>query len=67
MKPQIKFALTPESPFKHIVGIVEPELVNGVSKRWKEKFRQTYSHVVMEDEEVLVKQQEEQDKELHFK
>lgn len=58
MKPTLKFALTPESPFKHIVGIIEPELVDGVSKKWKEKFRQNYSHVVMEDEEVLMKQQE---------
>lgn len=24
MKPQIKFALSPESPFKNIIGIVEP-------------------------------------------
>lgn len=60
MKPQLKFALTPESPFKHVVGIIEPELVEGVSKRWKEKFKQNYSHVVMEDEEVLYKEQEEQ-------
>lgn len=47
MKPTLKFALTPESPFKHIVGIIEPELVDGVSKKWKEKFKQNYSHVVM--------------------
>lgn len=35
MKPTLKFALSPESPFKHIVGIVQPDLVEGVSKRWK--------------------------------
>lgn len=57
MKPQLNFKLSPESPFKNIVGIIEPELVDGVSKRWKEKFRQTYSHVVMEDEEVLMMEQ----------
>jgi hypothetical protein len=67
MKPTLKFALTPESPFKHIVGIIEPELVDGVSKKWKEKFKQAYSHVVMEDEEVLMKQEEEQNKEREFK
>lgn len=50
MKPQLKFALSPESPFKHIVGIIEPELMEGVSRRWKEKFKQNYSHTVMEDE-----------------
>jgi hypothetical protein len=57
MKPVLKFALTPESPFKHIVGIIEPELLDGVSKKWKEKFKQNYSHIVMEDEELLMKQQ----------
>jgi len=35
MKPTLKFSLTPESPFKQIVGIIEPELVEGVAKRWK--------------------------------
>lgn len=58
MKPQFAFKLSPESPFKNIVGIIEPELVEGVAKRWKEKFKQNYSHVVMEDEEVLMKHQE---------
>ena len=24
MKPSMQFSLTPESPFKHIVGLVEP-------------------------------------------
>jgi hypothetical protein len=67
MKPQLKFALSPESPFKHIVGIIEPELMEGVSRRWKEKFRQNYSHTVMEDEEVLMKQDEERKKEQQFK
>ena len=35
MKPQLKFTLSPESPFKMIVGIIEPELVEGVARRWK--------------------------------
>jgi len=35
MKPQLNFSLSPESPFKNIVGIIEPELVDGVSQRWK--------------------------------
>ena len=35
MKPQFSFSLTPESPFKNIVGIIEPELVEGVAQRWK--------------------------------
>ena len=62
MKPSMQFSLTPESPFKNIVGLVEPELVEGVAKRWKEKFRQQYSHTVMEDEEVLRKEEEERNK-----
>lgn len=47
MKPQFTFTLSPESPFKNIVGIIEPELVDGVGRRWKEKFKQNYSHVIM--------------------
>ena len=56
MKPQLSFTLSPESPFKLIVGLIEPDMVEGVAQRWKEKFKQNYSHVVMEDEEVMAKQ-----------
>lgn len=49
----MKFSLMPESPFKTIVGVIEPQLMRGVAQRWKEKFKQNYSHTIIEDEEVL--------------
>lgn len=49
----MKFSLMPQSPFKTIVGVIEPELMRGVAQRWKEKFKQNYSHTIIEDEEVL--------------
>jgi|JI6StandDraft_1071083.scaffolds.fasta_scaffold249511_1 hypothetical protein len=66
MKPQFSFKLTPESPFKNIIGIIEPEMVEGVAQRWKEKFKQNYSHVVMEDEEVLMREEEERKKQAEM-
>jgi hypothetical protein len=27
--------------------------MRGVAQRWKDKFKQTYSHTIIEDEEVL--------------
>lgn len=49
----MKFTIMPESPFKTIVGLIEPDLMRGVAQRWKEKFKQNYSHTIIEDEEVL--------------
>lgn len=49
MSPKMKFSLLPESPYKTVVGIIEPELLYAVAQRWKDKFRQTYSHQVIED------------------
>ena len=49
----MKFSLMPESPFKTIVGVIEPQLMRGVAQRWKENFKQNYSHTIIEDEEVL--------------
>jgi hypothetical protein len=53
MKPSAKFTLFPEPPFKIIVGLVEPELMRGVAQKWKDKFKQAYSHNIIEDEEIL--------------
>ena len=50
MKPQMKFSLMPESPFKIIIGVIEQELMRGVAQRWKDKFKQNYSHNIIEDE-----------------
>lgn len=58
MKPEMKFSLTPNNPFKTIVGIVEPEILAGVANKWKEKFKQNYNHVVMEDEDSLLRNEE---------
>jgi hypothetical protein len=49
MKPSLKFSLMPESPFKIIIGVIEPELMRGVAQRWKDKFKQNYSHNIIED------------------
>lgn len=41
-------------------------MVEGVAQRWKEKFKQNYSHVVMEDEEVLMREEEERKKQAEM-
>jgi hypothetical protein len=50
MKPELKFTLMPETPFKIILGIVEPNLFQDVAKKWKLKFKQAYSHQIIEDQ-----------------
>lgn len=57
MSPKLKFAVLPESPFKTIIGIIDPELLHDAAERWKMKFKQSYSHQVIEDEEVLAREQ----------
>jgi hypothetical protein len=47
------FKLIPDSPFKNILGIVDPELVPGVCNKWKSKFKTVYGHNIIEDEELL--------------
>ena len=47
IKPKSKFSLIPDSPFKTIIGIIEPELMYETSRKWKEKFKQNYSHQVI--------------------
>ena len=53
MKPKMSFSLMPETPFKTIYGIIEPDLLVGTAAKWKDKFFQNYSHHVIEDEAVL--------------
>lgn len=47
----------PSSPYKTLVGLVEPEDLEGVSTLWKNKFRATYGHEIIEDEEVVAKRE----------
>lgn len=42
MKPQ--FSILPSTPYKTIVGVVEPDLVQGISKQWRNKFNSVYGH-----------------------
>ncbi|KRX08154.1 hypothetical protein PPERSA_01699 [Pseudocohnilembus persalinus] len=56
LKP--KYSFIPSNPYKTIVGIVEPEHVNPIAKKWKNNFRSVYGHEIMEDEQVEAKFQE---------
>jgi hypothetical protein len=47
MKP--KFSILPEPQYKIIVGLVDPTNLNGVSEKWKEIFKVTYGHTILED------------------
>ncbi len=49
MKPELKFTFMPASPFKLILGVIEPELFQSVADKWKLKFKQNYSHQIIED------------------
>lgn len=49
MKPSLKFSILPDSPYKTIIGIIEPELLKDAAERWKQKFQKSYSHQVIED------------------
>lgn len=53
MNPKMKFSLLPESPYKTVVGIIEPNLLKPVADKWKYKFQVSYNHTVIEDQEVL--------------
>lgn len=48
-----KASFLPSSPYKTLVGLVEPEDLDGITKLWKNKFRATYGHEIIEDEDVL--------------
>ena len=47
MKP--KFKILPEPQYKIIVGIVDPKNLNVISEKWKEVFKVTYGHSILED------------------
>ena len=47
MKPNLKISLFPDSPYKTIVGIIEPGLLTKAAEKWKMKFQKSYSHVVI--------------------
>lgn len=54
MKPASGWKIfLPSTPFKTIYGVVRPELLNGVARRWKDKFKTDYGHEIIEDEEVV--------------
>ena len=50
MSPKMNFSIFPESPYKTIIGVVEPELLKSTADKWKMKFKKNYSHQVIEDE-----------------
>lgn len=50
MNPKIQIKLLPESPYKTVIGVIEPELISTVADKWKFKFQKNYSHQVIEDE-----------------
>lgn len=47
MNPKMKIQLLPESPYKTVIGVIEPELLGTVADRWKMKFQKNYSHQVI--------------------
>ena len=51
LKP--KYSFLPSNPYKTIVGLVEPEILNHISNEWKQTFKSTYGHEIMEDESVI--------------
>lgn len=40
------------------MGIVDPEYVNGIAKKWKTNFKSVYGHEIIEDETVEEKYKE---------
>jgi len=50
---QPKASLFPSNPYKTLVGLVEPEDLDGITNLWKNKFKSTYGHEIIEDEEIL--------------
>lgn len=47
-----KFSIIPDVPYKTIVGVARPENIEGIAKKWKEKFKATYGHTILEDSEI---------------
>ena len=45
-----KFSIIPDVPYKTIVGVAKPENLEGIARKWKDKFRSTYGHTIIEDE-----------------
>ncbi|EDK31396.1 transmembrane protein, putative (macronuclear) [Tetrahymena thermophila SB210] len=57
---QPKTSLIPSNPYKTLVGLVEPEDLEGITKLWKNKFKTTYGHEILEDEEALNRRMQKQ-------
>lgn len=47
-----KLKIMPDVPYKTIFGVTKPENVEGISEKWKEKFKTTYGHVILEDTSI---------------
>lgn len=45
-----KFKLFPDVPYKTIVGVARPENMEGIANKWKEKFKATYGHNILDME-----------------
>ena len=50
--------LLPSTPFKTIFGVVSPQMLEGVARKWKEKFRSEYGHTVIEDEAIVEREKD---------
>lgn len=45
-----KLKIFPDTPYKTIVGLANQENIEGIAQKWKDKFRNTYGHVILEDD-----------------
>ena len=43
-----KFKILPDVPYKTIVGVARPENMEGIAKKWKEKFKTVYGHNILD-------------------
>lgn len=50
-----KFSLVPDVPYKTIVGVAGRDHVEGIANKWKEKFKATYGHTILEDTQTAKK------------
>ena len=50
LKPKSTFL--PSNPYKTLIGLVEPDDLDGISNNWKNKFKTTYGHEILEDEDI---------------
>jgi hypothetical protein len=44
MNPKLTLSLLPESSYKTVVGLIEPELLRDAAQKWKKKFKESYKH-----------------------